>query len=238
MLFEKRNRKLSILIHFQLSLGRFNFECEILLVTFQINRNATWRGALIIHLMDLVDIFPPSNYEVSHTLWGVRLIITHSVEGSSSIKLKVCLPPEPLSLGDLHAYECSDNYVKFFTLGFTIEMIHTFITWVLCNCLESEDWGTIVFLYICLCFRLEFWTECMDWTDSHLEVYQYECFADKIPIFMLYRMAKTIVDAILSLSFDDSHSNLAAATLFYILTSDVSRLLFVKLQLYWIINYK
>ncbi|XP_073226113.1 wings apart-like protein 2 isoform X1 [Cicer arietinum] len=33
-------------------------------------------------------------------------------------------------------------------------------------------------------------------------------------------MAKTIVDAILSLSFDDSHSNLAAATLFYILTSD------------------
>ncbi|KAJ1417619.1 Wings apart-like protein [Sesbania bispinosa] len=33
-------------------------------------------------------------------------------------------------------------------------------------------------------------------------------------------MAKTIVDAILSLSLDDSPSNLAAATLFYILTSD------------------
>ncbi|KAJ1405493.1 Wings apart-like protein, partial [Sesbania bispinosa] len=33
-------------------------------------------------------------------------------------------------------------------------------------------------------------------------------------------MAKTIIDAILSLSLDDSPSNLAAATLFYILTSD------------------
>lgn len=35
-------------------------------------------------------------------------------------------------------------------------------------------------------------------------------------------MAKTIVDAILGLSFDDSPSNLAAATLFCVLTSDVS----------------
>ncbi|XP_022139964.1 uncharacterized protein LOC111010745 [Momordica charantia] len=33
-------------------------------------------------------------------------------------------------------------------------------------------------------------------------------------------MAKTIVDAVLGLSFDDSASNLAAATLFYILTGD------------------
>lgn len=37
-------------------------------------------------------------------------------------------------------------------------------------------------------------------------------------------MAKTIVDAVLGLSFDDSASNLAAATLFYILTGDVSDL--------------
>ncbi|KAK2973956.1 hypothetical protein RJ640_030135, partial [Escallonia rubra] len=35
-----------------------------------------------------------------------------------------------------------------------------------------------------------------------------------------FRMAKTIVDAVLGLSFDDSSSNLAAATLFYILTND------------------
>jgi hypothetical protein len=35
-------------------------------------------------------------------------------------------------------------------------------------------------------------------------------------------MAKTIIDAILSLSLDDSTSNLAAAALFYVLTSDVS----------------
>uniref|UniRef100_A0A9I9CF45 Wings apart-like protein C-terminal domain-containing protein n=1 Tax=Cucumis melo TaxID=3656 RepID=A0A9I9CF45_CUCME len=34
------------------------------------------------------------------------------------------------------------------------------------------------------------------------------------------RMARTIIDAVLGLSFDDSASNLAAATLFYILTSD------------------
>lgn len=33
-------------------------------------------------------------------------------------------------------------------------------------------------------------------------------------------MARTIIDAVLGLSFDDSASNLAAATLFYILTSD------------------
>lgn len=37
-----------------------------------------------------------------------------------------------------------------------------------------------------------------------------------------FRMAKTIIDAVLGLSFDDSASNLAAATLFYILTGDVS----------------
>ncbi|XP_027347684.1 uncharacterized protein LOC113859066 isoform X3 [Abrus precatorius] len=37
---------------------------------------------------------------------------------------------------------------------------------------------------------------------------------------MLSRMARTIIDAILGLSLDDSASNLAAATLFYILTSD------------------
>lgn len=37
-------------------------------------------------------------------------------------------------------------------------------------------------------------------------------------------MARTIIDAVLGLSFDDSASNLAAATLFYILTSDVSDL--------------
>ncbi|XP_061349410.1 wings apart-like protein 1 isoform X2 [Gastrolobium bilobum] len=39
-------------------------------------------------------------------------------------------------------------------------------------------------------------------------------------IFILSRMAKTIIDAILGLGLDDSPSNLAAATLFYILTSD------------------
>lgn len=37
-------------------------------------------------------------------------------------------------------------------------------------------------------------------------------------------MAKAIVDAILGLSLDDSPSNLAAATLLYILTGDVSLL--------------
>lgn len=37
-------------------------------------------------------------------------------------------------------------------------------------------------------------------------------------------MARTIIDAVLGFSFDDSASNLAAATLFYILTSDVSDL--------------
>lgn len=37
-----------------------------------------------------------------------------------------------------------------------------------------------------------------------------------------FRMAKTIIDTVLGLSFDDSPSNLAAAGLFYILTSDVS----------------
>jgi len=44
-------------------------------------------------------------------------------------------------------------------------------------------------------------------------------------------MAKTIIDSILGLSLDDSPSNLAAATLFYVLTGDVSLLLFVELQL-------
>ena len=39
---------------------------------------------------------------------------------------------------------------------------------------------------------------------------------------VIFRLAKTIIDAILGLSFDDSSSNLAAATLFYVLTSDVS----------------
>lgn len=64
-----------------------------------------------------------------------------------------------------------------------------------------------------------------------MEIYQCECLADKSHICMLSRMAKTIVDAILGLGLDDSPSNLAAATLFYILTSDVSLLLLVKLQL-------
>ena len=36
------------------------------------------------------------------------------------------------------------------------------------------------------------------------------------------RMAKTIIDAVLGLRFDDSPSNLAAACLLYVLTSDVS----------------
>ena len=35
-------------------------------------------------------------------------------------------------------------------------------------------------------------------------------------------MAKTIIDAVMGLSFDDSPSNLAAATIFFVLTSDVS----------------
>jgi hypothetical protein len=54
------------------------------------------------------------------------------------------------------------------------------------------------------------------------EIYQCEFLADKIPTFIHYRMAKTIVDALLGLTLDDSPSNLAAATLFHILTSDVS----------------
>jgi len=48
---------------------------------------------------------------------------------------------------------------------------------------------------------------------------------------MLYRMAKTITNAILGLSLDDSPSNLAAATLLYILTSDVSLLLSMEMQI-------
>jgi len=49
----------------------------------------------------------------------------------------------------------------------------------------------------------------------------------KILKFCAFRMAKTIIDAILGLSFDDSTSNLAAAALFYVLTSDVSSLCFI-----------
>lgn len=49
----------------------------------------------------------------------------------------------------------------------------------------------------------------------------------KILKFCAFRMAKTIIDAILSLSLDDSTSNLAAAALFYVLTSDVSSLCFI-----------
>lgn len=41
--------------------------------------------------------------------------------------------------------------------------------------------------------------------------------------YLVFRMAKTITDAILGLSFDDSPSNLAATALFYVLTNDVSR---------------
>jgi hypothetical protein len=48
----------------------------------------------------------------------------------------------------------------------------------------------------------------------------------KILKFCAFRMAKTIIDAILGLSFDDSTSNLAAAALFYVLTSDVSSFMF------------
>ena len=36
------------------------------------------------------------------------------------------------------------------------------------------------------------------------------------------RMAKTIIDAVMGLSFDDSPCNLASAALLYALTSDVS----------------
>lgn len=36
------------------------------------------------------------------------------------------------------------------------------------------------------------------------------------------RIARKIIDAIFGLSFDDTPSNLAAAALFYLLTSDVS----------------
>ncbi|KAE9461839.1 hypothetical protein C3L33_06250, partial [Rhododendron williamsianum] len=38
--------------------------------------------------------------------------------------------------------------------------------------------------------------------------------------FWIFQMARTIIDAVLGLPFDDSPSNLAAAALFYILTSD------------------
>lgn len=41
---------------------------------------------------------------------------------------------------------------------------------------------------------------------------------------LVYRMAKTIIDALLGLNLDDTSSNLAAATLFFVLTSDVSYL--------------
>lgn len=36
------------------------------------------------------------------------------------------------------------------------------------------------------------------------------------------RTARTIIDAVLGLSLDDTPSNLAAAALFFVLTSDVS----------------
>lgn len=39
--------------------------------------------------------------------------------------------------------------------------------------------------------------------------------------FTSCRLAKTIIDVVLGLSFDDPPSNLAAAALFYILTGDV-----------------
>lgn len=47
-----------------------------------------------------------------------------------------------------------------------------------------------------------------------------------------FSMARKIVDAILDLSLDDSPSNLAAATLFYILTSDVSIFFSVTQSIY------
>lgn len=41
-------------------------------------------------------------------------------------------------------------------------------------------------------------------------------------------MAKTIINALIGLNFDDSPSNLAAATLFYLLTGDVSHSKFAR----------
>lgn len=40
--------------------------------------------------------------------------------------------------------------------------------------------------------------------------------------YFVLRMAKTMLDAILGLNFDDLPSNLASAALFYVLTRDVS----------------
>lgn len=48
------------------------------------------------------------------------------------------------------------------------------------------------------------------------------CTAQRRRLLRTHGMAKTVIDAVLGLSFDDSPSNLAAAALFYILTSDVS----------------
>lgn len=52
-------------------------------------------------------------------------------------------------------------------------------------------------------------------------------------LFSLFRMAKTIIEAILGLCFDDSPSDLAAATIFYVLTSDVSHSVSVYLTIVW-----
>ncbi|KAL7213103.1 hypothetical protein ACSBR2_015752 [Camellia fascicularis] len=46
------------------------------------------------------------------------------------------------------------------------------------------------------------------------------CTAQRRRLLRRHGMAKTVIDAVLGLSFDDSPSNLAAAALFYILTSD------------------
>ncbi|THG13481.1 hypothetical protein TEA_016765 [Camellia sinensis var. sinensis] len=46
------------------------------------------------------------------------------------------------------------------------------------------------------------------------------CTAQRRRLLRTHGMAKTVIDAVLGLSFDDSPSNLAAAALFYILTSD------------------
>ncbi|KAH8493550.1 hypothetical protein H0E87_020347 [Populus deltoides] len=59
-----------------------------------------------------------------------------------------------------------------------------------------------------------------------LEIKEMGCFVGDLALVLefgtlfYYAMAKTIIDAILGLSFDDSTSNLAAAALFYVLTSD------------------
>lgn len=50
---------------------------------------------------------------------------------------------------------------------------------------------------------------------------------EKLPNFVgtyCFRISQSIIDAILALSLDDIPSNLAAATLFFVLTADVSDL--------------